>query len=84
MKAISVFPGKPDSVHLADAPKPSLDQVPERPRRAGKSSARRRRRHRQRNQRRRIWRGAAGIRLPHHRPRGLWPGRSGRAECHRS
>ncbi len=28
MKAISVFPGKPDSVHLADAPKPSLDQVP--------------------------------------------------------
>ena len=28
MKAISVFPGKPDSVHLADAPKPALDQVP--------------------------------------------------------
>src|SRR4030095_7131105 len=28
MKAISVFPGKPGSVHLADAPKPSLDQVP--------------------------------------------------------
>src|SRR3954470_22413692 len=28
MKAISVFPGKPNSVHLADAPKPSLDQVP--------------------------------------------------------
>ncbi len=28
MKAISVFPGKPDSVHLADAPKPLLDQVP--------------------------------------------------------
>jgi glucose 1-dehydrogenase len=28
VKAISVFPGKPDSVHLADAPKPSLDQVP--------------------------------------------------------
>src|SRR5512133_3442767 len=27
MKAISVFPGKPNSVHLADAPKPSLDQV---------------------------------------------------------
>src|SRR5438874_13192646 len=27
MKAISVFPGKPGSVHLADAPKPSLDQV---------------------------------------------------------
>ena len=28
MKAISVFPGKPDSVHLADVPKPALDQVP--------------------------------------------------------
>src|SRR5215470_17517406 len=28
MKAISVFPGKPNSVHLAEAPKPSLDQVP--------------------------------------------------------
>src|SRR5260221_10481453 len=28
MKAISVFPGKPGSVHLADAPKPSLEQVP--------------------------------------------------------
>lgn len=28
MKAIGVFPGKPGSVHLADAPKPSLDQVP--------------------------------------------------------
>src|SRR5512146_3257171 len=28
MKAISVFPGKPGSVHLADAPKPSVDQVP--------------------------------------------------------
>src|SRR5882724_3546194 len=28
MKAISVFPGKPDSVHIADLPKPALDQVP--------------------------------------------------------
>jgi len=28
MKAISVFPGKPGSVHLADAPKPSIEQVP--------------------------------------------------------
>src|SRR5689334_14885446 len=28
MKAISVFPGKPNRVHLADAPKPLLDQVP--------------------------------------------------------
>lgn len=28
MKAISVFPGKPDSVHLADLKKPSLDEVP--------------------------------------------------------
>jgi threonine dehydrogenase-like Zn-dependent dehydrogenase len=29
MKAISVFPGKPDTVHIADAPKPTLDQVPD-------------------------------------------------------
>ena len=28
MKAISVFPGKPNSAHVADLPKPSLDQVP--------------------------------------------------------
>ena len=28
MKAISVFPGKPNSVHLAETQKPSLDQVP--------------------------------------------------------
>jgi glucose 1-dehydrogenase len=28
MKAISVFPGKPGSVHLANVPKPTLDQVP--------------------------------------------------------
>jgi glucose 1-dehydrogenase len=28
MKAISVFPGKPGSVHLAELSKPSLDQVP--------------------------------------------------------
>src|SRR5438132_728948 len=27
MKAIAVFPGKPDSVHLADLPKPSVDDV---------------------------------------------------------
>ncbi len=29
MKAISVFPGKPDTVHLENAPKPTLDQVPD-------------------------------------------------------
>src|SRR5246127_3532518 len=29
MKAISVFPGKAESVHLADLNKPSLDEVPE-------------------------------------------------------
>src|SRR5215470_3168454 len=29
MKAIGVFPGKPNSVHVADLPKPSLDQVPD-------------------------------------------------------
>jgi hypothetical protein len=28
MKAISVFPGKPNSVQVADLPKPSIDQVP--------------------------------------------------------
>jgi threonine dehydrogenase-like Zn-dependent dehydrogenase len=28
MKAIAVFPGKPDTVHLAEMPKPSLDEVP--------------------------------------------------------
>src|SRR5215207_1381511 len=28
MKAIAVFPGKPGSIHLADLPMPSLDEVP--------------------------------------------------------
>src|SRR5919198_4275521 len=28
MKAIAVNPGKPNSIHLADLPKPSLDEVP--------------------------------------------------------
>jgi threonine dehydrogenase-like Zn-dependent dehydrogenase len=28
MKAIAVFPGQRDSVHLADLPKPSLDEIP--------------------------------------------------------
>jgi threonine dehydrogenase-like Zn-dependent dehydrogenase len=28
MKAIAVIPGKPDSVHLAELPKPSLDEIP--------------------------------------------------------
>src|ERR1700739_1257145 len=28
MKAVSVFPGKANSVHVAELPKPSLDQVP--------------------------------------------------------
>jgi threonine dehydrogenase-like Zn-dependent dehydrogenase len=28
VKAIAVFPGKPDSVHLAELPKPSVDDVP--------------------------------------------------------
>src|SRR3974390_1683264 len=28
MKAISVFPGKPNSVHVAELPKPSLEQIP--------------------------------------------------------
>ena len=29
MKAISVFPGKANSVHLADLNKPSVDEVPD-------------------------------------------------------
>ncbi|MBI4278031.1 MAG: glucose 1-dehydrogenase [Armatimonadetes bacterium] len=29
MKAIAVYPGKPDSIHLADLPKPGLDEVPD-------------------------------------------------------
>ncbi len=28
MKAIAVIPGKPDSVHLRDIPKPSLEAIP--------------------------------------------------------
>jgi glucose 1-dehydrogenase len=28
MKALAVFPGKPDTLHLADLPKPSLESVP--------------------------------------------------------
>jgi glucose 1-dehydrogenase len=28
MKAIAVIPGQPDSIHLREAPKPSLDEVP--------------------------------------------------------
>ena len=28
MKAISVFPGRPNSVHIAEVPKPALDEVP--------------------------------------------------------
>ncbi|MBI3781637.1 MAG: glucose 1-dehydrogenase [candidate division NC10 bacterium] len=29
MKAIAVFPGKPNSVHLAELPKPSVDDIPD-------------------------------------------------------
>lgn len=29
MKAVAVFPGKPDSVHLRDVRKPSLDEIPD-------------------------------------------------------
>ena len=27
MKAVAVFPGKPNSIHLADLPEPSVDDV---------------------------------------------------------
>jgi threonine dehydrogenase-like Zn-dependent dehydrogenase len=29
MKAVAVFPGKPNSIHLADLPEPEVDDVPE-------------------------------------------------------
>ncbi len=29
MKAVAVFPGKPDSMHVADLPEPSVDEVPD-------------------------------------------------------
>lgn len=29
MKAIAVFPGKPDSAHIADVPRPRLDEIPD-------------------------------------------------------
>jgi len=29
MKAMAVFPGRPDSIHLADLPEPSVDDVPD-------------------------------------------------------
>ena len=28
MKAIAVIPGQPDSIHLADLPKPSVHEIP--------------------------------------------------------
>ena len=28
MKAVAVFPGRPDSMHLATMPKPSVDEIP--------------------------------------------------------
>src|SRR5262249_673768 len=28
MKAIAVFPGKPESIHLAELPKPSVEEIP--------------------------------------------------------
>jgi hypothetical protein len=29
MKAVAVSPGKPDSVHLRDVPRPSLAEIPD-------------------------------------------------------
>ena len=29
MKAIAVYPGKPNSLHLADLPKPSVKDIPD-------------------------------------------------------
>ena len=29
MKAVAVFPGKPDSIHLANLPEPTLDDIPD-------------------------------------------------------
>lgn len=39
LKAIAVFPGKPNSMHLAELPKPTLDAVPDQ----GATRAKRRR-----------------------------------------
>ena len=29
MKAVAVFPGKPNSIHLADLPEPKVDDIPD-------------------------------------------------------
>jgi hypothetical protein len=29
MKAVAVFPGKPNSIHLTDLPEPSVDDIPD-------------------------------------------------------
>ena len=79
MRAIAVLPGQANSMHLASSPSHRLERDPRRPRRAGQGAAGRRRRHRQGDQRGRVRRGAAGLRLPGHRPRGLRPGGGGRA-----
>ena len=78
MRAIAVLPGKPDSVHLADLPKPSIDDVPGgrgvlvKVLRVGVDGT-----DKEINA---AEYGAApdGYRLPGHRPRGLRPGRGGR------
>jgi len=81
MKAIAVIPGKADSVHLANLPKPSLDDIP----RAGACSSRYcvsastapTGRSTPPNMAR-----PPMVRFPGHRPREFWPGRGCRAECH--
>jgi hypothetical protein len=40
MQAVAVFPGKPNSVHLAHLSKPSLDEIPNEPCRVCRSQRR--------------------------------------------
>ena len=80
MKAVAVFPKKPNSMHLAELPEPRLEDVPNGRGVLVKVLRVGRRRHRQGDQRRRVRRRAAGLRFPGHRPRELRPGGGGRAE----
>ena len=79
MKAIAVIPGKPDSIHLREAPEALARRSPRRPRRARPRPARGSRRHGQGDQRGRVRRAAGRPRLPDPRPRELRPRRGGRA-----
>ena len=84
MKAVAVFPGTPNSMHLAQLAKPAVCRGARRAGRAGEGAPRRRGRHRQGDQRGRVRRRAPGLRLPGDRPRELRPGRGRRAQRDRA